>query len=146
MLKLKSLYDVDFNLWVEEQISALKSGHIKELDLPDLIEEIEDLARRDKHALRSHLRILLLHLLKWQYQSGNRSKNWQVSIFNARNEIEDLLEDSPSLKNYLPTVVEKTYGQAKTLAACETGLELSSFPADCPYILEQALDVEFMTE
>ncbi|MEL7068324.1 MAG: DUF29 domain-containing protein [Cyanobacteria bacterium J06581_3] len=146
MLKLKSLYDVDFNLWIEEQVDALRRGHMEGLDLSNLIEEIEDLARKDKKALRSHLEVLLMHLLKWQFQSGKRSKSWKTSITRARFEIEDILADSPSLKHYLPTVVAKTYKRAKTIAADETGLAIASFPADCPYSLDKALDLAFLPE
>lgn len=91
MLKLKTLYDTDFNLWVEAQVAALQSRRLEALDLSNLIEEIEDLAKRDKKALRSHLKVLLLHLLKWQFQAMKRSRSWRTSITNARIEIEDVL-------------------------------------------------------
>ena len=98
MLK-KSLYDIDFNLWVESLVAALRARQLGDLDLSNLIEEIEDLAKRDKEALRSYLKRLLTHLLKWQYQPSKRSKSWKVSMSNARIEIEDILLDSPSLRN-----------------------------------------------
>ncbi len=66
MLKPKFLYDTDFNLWVESQIVALKTQRLEDLDLSNLIEEVEDLAKQDKKALRSYSKILLMHLLKWQ--------------------------------------------------------------------------------
>lgn len=144
MLELKSLYDTDFNLWVESQVVALKARRLEDLDLSNLIEEIEDLAKRDKKALRSYLKVLLLHLLKWQYQPSKRSKSWKASISNARIEIEDILLDSPSLKNYLPTVVVQTYASARVLAVDETGLPVETFPADCPYALTKALELEFL--
>ena len=143
MQTLKSLYERDFNLWTEAQTRALKEKRFDDLDIPGLIEEISDLAKRDKKALRSHLRILLLHLLKWQYQPDKRSTSWSVSITNARIEIEDLLMDSPSLKPYLPSVAVKTYQQARLLAAKETGLPLHQFPAQCPYDINQVLDSGF---
>ncbi len=144
MLKLKTLYDTDFNLWVEAQLSALQSRRLEELDLSNLIEEIEDLAKRDKKALRSHLKVLLLHLLKWQFQAANRSNSWRASIANARIEIEDILSDSPSLKNYLPSVIDKAYANARTLASTETDLEIEAFPQDLAYELSQVLDADFL--
>ncbi|MEM8505487.1 MAG: DUF29 domain-containing protein [Cyanobacteria bacterium P01_D01_bin.1] len=146
MLKPKSLYGVDFNLWVANQVAALKTQRIEDLDLPNLIEEMEDLSRRDKKALRSYLKLLLLHLLKWQYQPSKRSKSWKVSVSNSRIEIDDILSDSPSLRNYLPTVLAKAYVNAKTLAAAETGLAPETFPTDCPYDLEKALNQDFFPE
>lgn len=144
MLSLKVLYDTDFNLWVETQVTALKEQRLEDIDLSNLIEEIEDLAKRDKKALRSHLKVLLTHLLKWQLQPAKRSSSWKASISNARIEIADIFTDSPSLKNYLPTVVDQVYVGARTLAADETSLEISLFPDSCPYLLAQALDLDFL--
>ena len=144
MLKLKTLYDTDFNLWVEAQLSALRLRRLEELDLFNLIEEIEDLAKRDKKALRSHVKVLLVHLLKWQFQAANRSNSWRASIANARIEIEDILSDSPSLKNYLPTIVDKAYANARILAFTETGLEIEDFPEALPYELSQVLEADFL--
>jgi hypothetical protein len=144
MLKTRSLYDTDFNSWVEHQVAALRSQQLQALDLPNLIEEIEDLARRDKKALRSYLRLLLLHLLKWQFQPSQRSPSWSASIANARIEIEDILADSPSLKDYLPQVFDKAYANARTLAAKETGLAITVFPESSPYTLLQVLEDSFL--
>ncbi|MGB3293339.1 MAG: DUF29 domain-containing protein [Phormidesmis sp.] len=144
MLNLKALYDTDFNLWIERQIMALREQRLEDIDLANLIEEIEDLARRDKRALRSHLKVLLLHLLKWQFQPAQCSSGWKASISNARIEIADIFSDSPSLENYLPTVVEKVYISARILAADETSLAITRFPESCPYSLTQVLDLEFL--
>ncbi|MEO1792702.1 MAG: DUF29 domain-containing protein [Cyanobacteria bacterium J06629_19] len=146
MLKVKSLYDVDFNLWVEEQVVALKGGRLEDLDLPNLIEEVEALAREDKKALRSYLEILLMHFLKCQFQPEKRSNSWDTSITRAQIEIEDIYMDSPSLRNYLSTVTGKVYDRARLLAAKETGLAKATFPAECPYELKQALDMDFLPE
>ncbi len=146
MLKLKALYDTDFNVWVESQIEALKAQRLEDLDLPNLIEEIEGLAKHDKRALRSHLKVLLMHLLKWQFQSDKRSNSWRATISNARIEIEDILSDSPSLKNYLPTVLDKTYSNARNLAAIETGSAIQAFPENCPCPLSEALTLAFFPE
>lgn len=144
MLKTQSLYDTDFNSWVERQVAALRNQQLQDLDMPNLIEEIEDLARRDKKALRSYLRVLLLHLLKWQFQPNKRSPSWSASIANARIEIEDILSDSPSLKDYLPQVFDKAYANARTLAAKETGIDILALPESCPYSPLQALEDSFL--
>ncbi|MGC1310320.1 MAG: DUF29 domain-containing protein [Phormidesmis sp.] len=146
MLKVKTLYDSDFNVWLEAQVEALKAQRLEDLDLPNLIEEMESLAKHDKRALRSHLKVLLMHLLKWQFQPDKRSNSWEASISNARIEIEDILSDSPSLKNYLSTVLDRAYANARTLASTETGLVVQIFPEVCPYPLSQALALDFLPE
>ncbi|NDJ19076.1 DUF29 domain-containing protein [Myxacorys almedinensis] len=146
MLKIQVLYDTDFNLWVESQLRALQEGRYEDLDMPNLLEEIEDLGRRDRQALRSHLNVLFTHLLKWQFQSNQRSNSWKASIRNARLRILDILEDSPSLKNYLPTVLENGYLAGRKMATDETGLPIATFPESSPYSLAQALDEDFLPE
>jgi hypothetical protein len=56
----------------------------------------------------------------------------------------EILEDSPSLKNYLPTVVESCYGGARKLAAIETELAIDEFPVDCGYAIGQLLNEDFL--
>lgn len=38
------------------------------------------------------------------------------------------------------------YRKARQLAADETGLDISIFPTECPYLPEQVLDSEFLPE
>ncbi|MBW4417855.1 MAG: DUF29 domain-containing protein [Myxacorys californica WJT36-NPBG1] len=146
MLKTQVLYDTDFNLWVESQLRALQEGRYEDLDMINLLEEIEDLGKRDRQALRSDLNVLFTHLLKWQFQPSQRSNSWKASIRNARLRILDILEDSPSLKNYLPTVLENGYLAGRKIATDETGLSIDTFPESSPYSLEQALDEDFLPE
>jgi len=139
MLRTETLYDQDFNLWVEAKHSALADHRYDDLDLPNLLEELDGLTKRDKRALKRHLRVLLMHLLKWRYQPQTRTTGWQTSIDNARLEIADILEDSPSLLNYLPEVLPGCYRIARKQASKETQLAVKIFPTDCPYCLEQVL-------
>jgi hypothetical protein len=55
----KSLYERDFNLWVDEQIALLEASAFERLDLANLIEEIADMARSQRKAIRSDLVVLL---------------------------------------------------------------------------------------
>lgn len=145
-LSNESLYETDFVEWIDKTAELLKQGKFSELDLENLIEEVESLGRHEKNALRSNLRILLMHLLKWQYQPSKRSNSWRGTIIEHRIRIQDTLEDSPSLKNFYPQIFDKTYQQARKKAAEETGLPLETFPMEYPYTLEQMLDAEFLPE
>ena len=50
---LKKLYEIDDHLWLLETIELLKQKKIQELDIENLIEELESLARKDKNAVAS---------------------------------------------------------------------------------------------
>jgi hypothetical protein len=94
-----SLYDRDLNLWLEEAIAKLKCGDFHNLDIENLVEELEGLAGRDKRELKSRLRTLLEHLLKRLYVNMPDCFNgWENTIREQRSQLEDILEQSPSLK------------------------------------------------
>jgi hypothetical protein len=94
-----SLYDRDLNLWLEEAIAQLKCGDFHNLDIENLVEELEGLAGRDKRELKSRLRTLLEHLLKRLYVNMPDCFNgWENTIREQRSQLEDILEQSPSLK------------------------------------------------
>jgi ParB-like chromosome segregation protein Spo0J len=142
----RSLYERDFNLWVEQQVALLESGAFKRLDLANLMEEIADMARSQKRAIRSDLVVLLTHLLKWRQQPDNRSTGWAGSIVEHRRRIREEIEDSPSLAGYPGEVFERCYRAAREQAAAETGLPKSRFPESSPYTLEQTLDPDFLPD
>ena len=99
------------------------------------------MGRSDKRALRSHTRVLLMHLLKWRYQHGLSGASWQATIITVqRRDIEGLLEESPSLRPIMAGVIDVTYKQAVTDATTETGLPKRMFPVACEWTNEQVLD------
>jgi hypothetical protein len=101
---LKNLYEEDFNLWAEQMAIAIRERKIDDMDWENLLEEIEDMSASQKRALRSYYYRLVEHILKIRYWDTERERNqtkWRVEIINFRRSINDILEDSPSLKNYL---------------------------------------------
>jgi hypothetical protein len=98
------------------------------------------MGRSEKRAIESNLRVVLWHLLKWQYQPQNRSGSWRGSIAEHRIRIRKTLEHSPSLKTYLNEVFADTYQDAIKVASEETGLAPTTFPATCEWTLPQVLD------
>jgi uncharacterized protein DUF29 len=139
-----SLYERDFCLWVEEQARLLRQGALERLDVANLVEEIEDLGIGEKKAVKSNLVIVLLHLLKYQFQPRRRSRSWRASILEHRQRLRDDLRTSPSLRGYAQAVFEEAYADARARAATETGLAERAFPPAPPYSLEQALDPQFL--
>ena len=142
----QQLYDADFMQWIDRAAQLLKQGKFNELDLENLIEEVESLGRSEKNALKSNLSVLLMHLLKWQYQPSKRTNRWQSTILEHRDRIQLSLESSPSLKNDYLDALAQRYAVARKRAALETGLDISTFPEMCPYGTQQILDEEFWPE
>jgi Domain of unknown function DUF29 len=141
----KNLYQQDFQQWTNAQADALRNHAWEQLDIENLVEEIESLGKQQRQELRNRLRILLAHLLKWEYQAEKRSRSWQSTIREQREQIEDLLSDSPSLKAYLEEALEISYPRGLALAVDETELDAEVFPQKCPYTLEQVLSQEFLS-
>jgi hypothetical protein len=142
----KSLYDTDFYGWTNQQAELLRTGKIAQADIKNLAEEIEDMGKNLKRELENRLKILFIHLLKWQYQPGYRGNSWRYRIEEQRAELADHLNDNPSLKHKLPAAIERSYRYAITGAAKETGLIKNTFPESCPWTFEQAMDHEFWPE
>lgn len=144
---MATLYDQDFYLWIQTTAEQLKQRKFDTVDWDNLIEELETLGRSEKRAIRSHLVILLQHLLKWQYQPEHRSQSWRVSISNAREELQELLDENPSLAgNFLIESLFKAYSKGREKASDETTIYLENFPVECPYNLSQILDSKFLPD
>lgn len=137
------LHERDFYAWALEQAAHLRAGRLAELDLANLAEEIESLARAEARELRTRYATLLIHLLKWEFQPERRVSGWAGTIARERIEIEDLLDEDPGLKPRRFELFAKAYRSARAGATAETELPLSRFPAACPYTREQAMDEAF---
>jgi len=142
----QSLYERDFCLWLEQQAALLRERRFDELDLANLVEEIEAMARRDKKAIKNNLVVLLTHLLKHQFQPEQRSSSWRSSILEHRRRLRDDFEESPSLRPHAAEVFMRAYADAREQASAETGLPLRGFPKSSPYTLEQTLDPKFLPD
>ena len=124
----------------------LRERKFKKVDLDNLIEEIESMGRSEKKAVRSNLRILLTHLLKYKYQSQKRSNSWLFTIVEHRQRIKDSFKDSPSLNRHFIQEFAECYQDARALAAAETGLPIDTFPVDSPFSPEDTIDADYLPE
>ncbi|PZU98419.1 MAG: DUF29 domain-containing protein [Pseudanabaena sp.] len=143
---LPNLYENDFNLWVEATAQLLREGRLTELDVVNLLEEVESMGNSNKLALSSDLVVVLLHLLKWQYQPNKRTRSWEKSIAEHRRRIRKIFQNSPSLRNYFQQTFNECYVDARKQAKIETRLPLDYFPEICPFTPQQVLDEEFLPE
>ncbi|MBR8828612.1 MAG: DUF29 domain-containing protein [Gomphosphaeria aponina SAG 52.96 = DSM 107014] len=138
------LYENDFYGWTQQQAKLLRNKQLEQIDWENLAEEIADMGRSEKRELGSRLEILIMHLLKWQFQPSFRSRSWQLTIKEQRLRLEKLLAENPSLKSSLEDVKLTSYSLGVINAEKETGL--SSFPATCPYSLQEILNPAFFPE
>jgi hypothetical protein len=134
-----TLYETDFYAWTQEQSRLLRSGAYALLDAEHLSEEIESMGRAERRQLMHRLEVLLVHLLKWQYQPELRGRSWELTIAEQRRRIDRLLRDNPSLRSQLPAVLAEAYDDARFGAMRETGLPQTTFPQDCPYPVPDVL-------
>jgi predicted nucleic acid-binding Zn-ribbon protein len=105
----QNLYDTDFYAWTQEQAKLLRHQQWSQLDLLNLIEEIESLGKQQRAELRNRLKVLIGHLLKWEYQAERRSRSWLMTIRVQRRDTQELLEENLSLKPYLEEALQKIY-------------------------------------
>jgi hypothetical protein len=140
------LYEQDYYHWLKTTAQQLRDGNLTALDIPNLLEEIEDMGRSERRSVYSNLKILLLHLLKYRYQPEMRSNSWLASIVEHRQRINKAFKDSPSLKPHYSEVFAEAYEESRELAAAETGLPIDDFPIDCPFSLEVILRSGYLPE
>lgn len=146
---MSTLYHTDFVAWADETAQLLRQRRFEEIDLDALVEEVEGLAKRDRKAMRSQLQRLLIHLLKWYYLPDDLERtrgNWGATINQARNEIRDDMEDSPSLRRYPAEVLDRVYQRARREARDQTQLDLSTFPEQCPWPIARILEDDWLPE
>lgn len=123
-LSQSQLYDRDLALWYADTLAKLKAGVLDELDTEHLIEEIEGLAASDRRELKTRLKVLLAHLLKRIYVSlPENYRGWENTIDEQREQLQDLLAQSPSLQTYFAEVFDESWKRA-----------LKPVQKDCPQV------------
>lgn len=136
--------DEDEYRWWMEQTELLRQRRFGEVDLNSLIEELADVGNEKLHRLESSYRVLMVHLLKWQFQPRRRSRSWAGTIVRERTNIELYERRSPSLRRRAGEIVLSQYRYTLREAAAETGMPAEAFPAQCPYSLAQLRDFDWL--
>ncbi|ARI81842.1 Similar to tr/P73698/P73698 [Microcystis aeruginosa PCC 9432] len=131
-------YETDYNQWLKETVKHLQERNFEQVDWDNLIEEIESMGKSDRRALMSLLTRLIEHLLKlayWQEEKKRSGNHWAAAIVNFRAQIQQRLEDSPSLRPELAAMYDKVYP-----VAIKSVSQLFSLNSDAHISLEQTLD------
>ena len=145
---MENLYESDFYQWIQQQKEFLSTRQFDRIDLANLIEEVDDMSKKELKSLRSHLTHLLSHCLKWHYQpeKPETGYSWKYTIVEQREQVKQCLSESPSLKRKLPELYLTAYKYAVLEAAKETFLPPETFPVHCPWTYEQILTKNWLPE
>jgi aspartyl/asparaginyl-tRNA synthetase len=144
ILDLKTLYEIDDSLWLEETIELLKAKNFEALDLENLIEELEDLGNEKKFRVASFLQQIIRHCLLLQFWTSEREYNqahWRSEIINFKDELNTYL--TTNLRNYLEHNLATIYEKALRYLRQKTDNKVN-FPDTCPYSLEELLDPNWL--
>ena len=139
----QDLYETDYYAWVNKQLELLRSGQWEAADIQNLVDEIEDMAKKIKRELESRLKVLLMHLLKWQYQPDRRGSSWEITIKCQRRDLKKLLAQNPSLKHKLDEAIANAYEDAVYYAHIVTDYPEEDFLPNCPWSFDQFMDASF---
>jgi hypothetical protein len=138
---LAALYTEDETAWLDTMADLVRRRDLAALDLDNLGAYLTDMARRDRREVKSRLVVLIAHLLKWESQKEKRSRSWRTTVLHQRQELADLA-GSGVLRAHAEAVLTAAYESAVELAASECGLSRDSFPAACPYTIEQLFAID----
>jgi hypothetical protein len=133
-------YERDLYGWATEQAALLRAGRIAEADARNIAEELDDVGSEQYDKLESALRLILLHLLKWDHQPERRSRSWWASITVQRNQVRRVLRKNPGLKPQVKTAMADAYEDARIEAAAQTRLSPRKLPAQCPYAWDEIME------
>jgi hypothetical protein len=139
-----TLYATDYYRWIEETVTRLQERDFDAVDWENLIEEVSDLGKSQKNAVKSLMIRLVEHLLKlayWERERMYNARKWRSEIVTFRSQIRDKLEESPTLRSYLLEIYPKCLEDAR-----ESMGELFDLPHEIEISLEQAIDKTWFPE
>jgi hypothetical protein len=114
----RAAYDEDFCAWAAEQAAALRAGQPYSADLTNLAEEIEDLGKSRRDRLASHIATVIEHLMKLEASPAAHPRaGWRGTVVRARNGIQDVLAESPSLRSQVPGIIARETERARRAVA-----------------------------
>ncbi len=138
---LARLYLDDETAWLDAMSELVRAGRVDEIDLPNLAEFLHDMSRSERREVESRIIVLLIHLLKWDYQPKKRSRSWRDTVAEQRQTL-SREAGRGVLRNHGEAQVAELYPLAVERAAIQTGLPAATFPKECPYTFDQLLEIQ----
>ena len=142
-------YEEDFYAWTQYQADVLRTmcRGDNRLDRERVAEEIEDLGKSARNAVRSQIRRIIEHLLKLGYSLSEEPRHsWIRWVAEVRATLRDQL--SPTLWRDADSMLSTLYRDGRRQAALglhEHGEQeaAASLPGACPYTLDQIVADEW---
>jgi hypothetical protein len=137
-----SLYERDILSWSQNQADLLRrlarGEGVNDVDWEHVVEEIEDVGLSELNAVRSYLRLMLVHLLKIYCWPDNPSiDHWRGEVVSFQTDAEQRF--SPSMRQRIDLAVLYGKAVAQIGAARFDGISPRVWPAECPFSLDNLL-------
>jgi hypothetical protein len=139
-------FEDDYCAWVEQQVALLREGRLDAIDVENIAEELADMGTSERVRVESALKVLIMHMLKWDQQPEKHSRSSAFTIAEQRRRISKWMRQSPSLKRRVDEMVADGYANARAWAAYEALLPEEDFPRDCPYSWDDIMTRPFATD
>lgn len=145
---MSNLYDKDFPAWAEETAQLLMERRFEEVDLEALVDEVQDLSRREKETVKSFLETIIEHLLKLAYAPApilhNNLNGWTGTVRRTRRKLGEKLAESRLLSHYAAEKFDDAYaGGVYDTIGSTADFGPVDWPEACPWSIEQVLDPDF---
>ncbi|MDQ3250508.1 MAG: DUF29 domain-containing protein [Chloroflexota bacterium] len=142
---VNTIYRTDFYQWTVAQADHLRNEEYAELDVPNLIDEIEAMAAKERRELTIRLARIMEHLLKLTCEPRSKAvRGWQQSIEDQRLELEVLLAENATLRMRVDDFIPNAYKIALRLANGKMKCKVEDFPSACAWTAAQMLDLDWL--
>jgi Domain of unknown function DUF29 len=115
-------YENDVYAWSLRQgallrrLAAGERVNDADIDWPNIAEEIETVGRSERGAVASRIRTIIEHLMKLQASPAiDPRAGWRATIRRERVQLEALLDENPSLRTIVGTLITQESRRAHIL-------------------------------
>lgn len=105
-------YEDDFYAWTQHQAAVLRTMPLTDnrFDREHVAEEIEDLGKSERDAVRSRIRRIIEHLLKLAHSPAEPPRSaWMETVDDAREALSDRM--SPALRRDAEQSFDRLYAE-----------------------------------
>jgi hypothetical protein len=137
------LYDRDILTWSEHQAGLLRrlarGERVNDVDWAHIVEEIEDVGLSELNAVRSYLRLMMVHLLKVHGWPDSPSANhWRGEIVSFQKDAAQRF--APSMRQRIDLAKLYTDASEQLETVLYGGVAPLAWPITCPCSLDQLLN------